>query len=341
MNAQIPEIKVVMKNTKYIIIVLLFILISGCSSGNNKPKIGVLFGNFKAKQWKLEKNFLEEEIKNSGAIPIIKIAYGNELNQIKQADSLIEEGIDVLVIAPINENNSGIIVRKAKKKNIKVISIHGLTKNADVDYHVAVNAMKIGEFMAQYAIEHVPQGNYVILLGAKNRSMINLQKGIYKVLQPHIQEKKINIVFQLFLDAWHQREAYYYTQKVLQLSDKKINVLLASYGGYCYGALKAARANNEKNMLIVGFGVDKNTIKNILKGQDILVIYRSPKKIAGKIAETAVYSALNKKIAYQDSTFNGKKYVPTIKIDPVIINKNNVQKYIFDEGYLTKSEVLK
>ncbi len=341
MNAQIPVIKVVMKNTKYIIIVLLFVLVSGCSSGNNTPKIGVLFGNFKSKTWKLEKKFLEAKIKSLGAIPIIKIAYGDELKQIKQADSLIKEHIDALIIAPINENNSGMIVRKAKKKNIKVISIYGLTRNADIDYYIIQNTTKVGNFMAQYAIQHVPEGNYVILLGKRNKNMLNLQKGIYQVLHSHIQQKKIDIVFQLFLDSWQQSEAYHYTNKVIQFSDKKINVLMASYSGFCYGALKAAIANNEKNMLIVGFGADKYSVKSILKGKDILVIYRSPKKIAEKIAETAVYSALNKKIAYQDSTFNGKKYVPTIKIDPVIINKNNVQKYIFDEGYLTKSEVLK
>ena len=330
-----------MKHLRYIILLSLLILFIGCRSNNKNIKIGILFGNFKSKVWKLEKKLLDAELKNLGSTTVIKIAHGDETKQIKQADSLLNENIDVLIIVPINENNSGIIVRKAKNKNIKVISIHGLVKNADIDFLIKHDVTKIGKYMAQYAVQHVPQGDYVILLGQKERNMLELKKGIYQILQPHIQQKKINIVFQLFLDSWQQNEAYYYTNKIIQFSDKKINVVLASYSGFCYGALKAAKVNKEKNMLVVGFGANKFSVKKILKGKDMLVIYRSPKKIAEKIAEIAVYSALNKKIAYQDSTFNGKKYVPTIKIDPVIINKNNVQKYIFDEGYLTKSEVLK
>ena len=47
-----------------------------------------------------------------------------------------------------------------------MISYDRLIRNADVDLYVSHQVEKIGAMQAQYALDHAPKGNYVLIGGA-------------------------------------------------------------------------------------------------------------------------------------------------------------------------------
>jgi D-xylose transport system substrate-binding protein len=330
---------------KYSLILTLFVSIFfiSCNSSNSNPKIGVLFGYYRAKKWKLEKKHLENKIKELGGIPIIKIADGDELKQITQATELIEQNVDVLIIAAINENNGAAIVRKAKNNNIKVIAYQKMIKNANLDCYISFNSKRVGELMAEYAIQKVPRGNYILLWGDQgDKNAHDIKNGAKNILKPYIEKQKINIVFETFNEGWKEANAYHNTFKAIQFSNKRIDAVIASFSGLAFGAAKAVLKNEIKNKIfVIGHNTNIATCRQILDNQEVFAVFRSPKNIAEKTAETAMLMARNENINFNDSVFNSRVIVPTIILDPVLINKENIQKYIFDGAYLKKEDVLK
>jgi len=332
-----------MKKRLCIFIILVAYLFSSCSMEKKDEKIGLLMGLYKAKRWKLERAFFEKRIKELGAIPIVKVSEHDDLKQIKQAEELINEKIDAVVIIASNENNAAAIVRKFHRAGIKVIADQRMIKNASLDAYITFNNKKTGELMAKYAVDKVPKGNYILLWGdTADKSAHDIKQGAINVLTPYIKNHSINIVYEMFVDNWRERDAFFYTNKVIQFSDTKIDAIIAPYSGMAYGAKKAIKKNNlEDKIFVVGHTPDVYSCKQIIAGKDIFVVYRSPKTIAYIMAETANNIAKDKQVNFTDSIFNGKIKVPTIIINPILVTKSNINQTVFEEGFVKKEKVFK
>jgi len=150
------------------VVLAAIIFASSCNTSTNKVKVGILFGSYKATRWALENKYLEEKINELGGELITKITEGNELEQENQAKELINSGIDVLIIIPVNADNAAKIVRLAHSKGVKVIAYDILIKNAELDYFVTFTGTKAGEYMAEYTVKRVPEGNYILLYGDRS-----------------------------------------------------------------------------------------------------------------------------------------------------------------------------
>ena len=131
-----------------------------------KNKIGVLFPHLEANsRWAKEAGYLKEHGSKQQLEILVKSAGKSSEHQLQQADSLIDAGAGVLIVAPVNSNKAGEIVRRAHANNVKVLAYGRTINNATPDYYVSYNVRKIGEAIVGYALNEKPAGNYVILWG--------------------------------------------------------------------------------------------------------------------------------------------------------------------------------
>ncbi|TRY23641.1 substrate-binding domain-containing protein, partial [Geobacillus sp. LEMMJ02] len=135
-------------------------------------------------------------------------ANGDDAAQLSQAEQLISEGVDVLVVVPHNAEASAAIVEKAHKEGIPVISYDRLIKNAEVDYYVSFDNVRVGEMQAQAIVEKAPKGNYVYIGGADTDNNAHLfRQGAMNVLKPLEEKGDIKIVYDQFSKDWKPEEA--------------------------------------------------------------------------------------------------------------------------------------
>src|SRR6266403_1933838 len=206
------------RRTLMLCLVLLALVAGGCVSstqqsnttgakkkkGPNDPVvIGFSMDTLKEERWQRDKDLVEKHAKELGVQVSVQVANGDDNLQVKQAENLLTQGVDVLIVAPHNGEIAASIVEAAHRQGVPVISYDRLIKNSDVDLYVSHQVVKIGEMQAQYALDHVPKGNYVLIGGSPtDNNAILLRQGQMKPLKPAIDRGDIKIVADQYAREW-------------------------------------------------------------------------------------------------------------------------------------------
>jgi D-xylose transport system substrate-binding protein len=335
MNTMMINVK---KGIYLAIICMVFI---SCKNENN-IKIGFLIDSFETARWLKDKQYFEDKVTELGGETITKSAQGDENLQYQQAEELIESGIDVLVIVATNTNTAAAIVRKAHSKGIPVIAYARMIPNSDLDYYISFNVEKIGELQAKYITERKPGGNYVLINGDKSDiNAIKEYNGVLSVLKTYTENNNIKILFSCFIDGWSPADASFYTEKILHLSSNQIDAIVVANDGMAESVIDVLKKNNMLDQIMIsGLDADVSACARILKGEQSMSVYMSIKNIANTGAELAMRIAQKQKSDFKlTGVFNGRKDVPSIVLDPIIIDKNNIESTVVAEAFHTMDEI--
>ncbi|HEX7137456.1 MAG TPA: substrate-binding domain-containing protein [Vicinamibacterales bacterium] len=304
-------------------------------------RIGFSMDTLKEERWQRDKQAVEQRAKEVGAQLDVQVANGDDAVQTKQADNMLTKGLDVLIVAPHNGEIAASIVEAAHRKGVPVISYDRLIRNADVDLYVSHQVERIGEMQAEYALSHVPKGNYLLIGGSPtDYNAILLRKGQMKVLQPAIDRKDIKIISDQYAREWKAEEALRLTEDALTRTDKHIDAIVASNDGTAGGAISALEAAGlAGKVLVTGQDAQKDAVQRIVKGTQTETIYKPIKPLADAAVDAAVKLAKKELVDAKDKINNGKKDVPSILITPVSVDKSNVDSTVIKDGYHTHADI--
>ncbi len=328
---------------KLLLITLTVGFLSTLTFGQEKqlvPKIGLLMANYIDVRWYKDQQFFEEKVKDLGAVLMMRDASNDPNNQLKQAIELIDSGVQVLVVIPVDSKAAGAIVPVAHKKGVKVISYDRLILDSDIDYYISFNSVLVGEYMAKYVTEIKPNGRYIFINGPKtdNNSLL-INKGVMNVLQPYINKGEIDLVFNKFLYEWIELDAYLTIEEYFNYT-KEIDAIITGADILARGVLMSLdKWGLSGEVLLTGQNGDLQAIYDILDGRQTMTMYKSLKTLGQKSAEIAVKVAKNEEIEWSEKIYNGKKEVPSILFDPVLVDKNNIRETVIADGHLTEEQV--
>jgi D-xylose transport system substrate-binding protein len=328
------------------VFVLLFIggmiITNSCQTKENKVKVGFLFSDFNSSRWEREANYFKERINSLGGEALIAVAGGDEAKQYSQAKEFISQGVQVLIITAANANTAAAIVRDAHNSGVKVIAYDGLIRNAELDYLVGFDLEEVGELQAQYVLKKRPEGNYIILNGDKvHQAAIDMNNGIMKILGPAINDKKIDIIYSAWIENWSGTNAFFYANKILEFSGKKIDAIIAANDGIAGGVADELRARGITNtILLTGQDGDLDACNRIYNGEQTMTVYKSSKLIAYAAADLALKIARNEKPEGLKYLFNGRLDIPTVLLEPIAVDKANIESTIIAEGIYSLDEFI-
>ncbi|HOP75278.1 MAG TPA: substrate-binding domain-containing protein [Bacillota bacterium] len=314
---------------------------SGCQWWNRKThslsepqpiKIGLSIATLQEERWRRDRDYFAERIRQLGGELIVQNANNDHQKQLQQVDYLLSQQIKVLVIVPHDLNRAATIVQQAKKAGVKVISYDRLIRNADLDLYISFDNIKVGEFMAEYLVNRIPRGNYVIINGAptdNNCYMFN--QGYKNVLQRYLDEKQIEIIFEAWAEDWRPEEAYQYIQTLLS-QNKKIDAVIAANDSLASAVIEAlAEWRMASNVMVVGHDADLSGCQRIVEGTQLMTVYKPIRKLAYRAADLAMAMATGKELKIDGQPiFNGKHFIKSEIITPIPIDKDNMDVIIKD-----------
>jgi len=303
-------------------------------------RIGFSMDTLKEERWQRDKRLVEQRAKEIGAVLDVQVANGDDAVQTKQADNMLTKGVDVLIVAPHNGEIAASIVEAAHRKGVPVISYDRLIRDSDVDLYLSHQVERIGEMQADYALKHVPKGNYVLIGGSPtDYNALLLRKGQMNILKPAIARGDVKIISEQFAREWKAEEALRITEDALTRTGNKIHAIVASNDGTAGGAISALDAAGlAGKVMVTGQDAQKDAMQRIVKGTQTMTVYKPIQPLAFGAVDAAIKLARKEPVETRDKINNGKKDVPSILIAPIVVDKSNVDITIKD-GYHTREDI--
>ena len=329
---------------RLITICFLFFLVSGCGPKEKQHvKVGFLLHALDKERWENDRDFLIQKVQELGGDVVVKIADNDAEKQLEQANELLSNGVDVLVVVPVDQFAAAEIVNAAHAKDVKVISYDRLIKNCDLDFYVSTDNVDIGTLQARYLTTIKPEGNYALIGGARrdNNSKF-LYLGQMNVLEPLVEKGDIKVVYNVFTEDWKEEEGYEQTKKMLG-QGIKVDAIIAGNDAIAYGVLKELNeAGLENKVLLAGMDADLRNLQQIVAGHQTCTVYKPFDKMAATTAEVAVKMAKGEEVERTFQTIsNGKVLVPVVYHDAMVVNRENLKLTVISEGYQKEEEVFK
>jgi D-xylose transport system substrate-binding protein len=325
---------------------VLVLLLTGCakSGGAHKIKIGLSLDTLKEERWQHDRDLFVAHATELGAEVLVQAANNDETLQNSQAENLLTEGVDVLVVVPHNGKTAATIVDAAHKAGVPVIAYDRLINDSDLDLYISFDNVKVGEMQADYLVKHQPKGNYVLIGGAPtDHNAVMFRQGQMNVLKPLVDKGDIKIVADQWANDWLPVEALKITENALTKNNNQIDAVVVSNDGMAGGVVQAL---NEQNLagkvLVSGQDADLAACQRIVAGTQSMTVYKPIKKLAEKAVELAI--ALAQKQPVTDKTTmvnNGKKDVSSVLLEPIEVDKDNLDNTVIADGFQKKEDVYK
>ncbi|MCR8849412.1 D-xylose ABC transporter substrate-binding protein [Rossellomorea sp. SC111] len=306
-------------------------------------KIGFSMDTLEEERWVRDRDLFKQAVEDLGAEVEIMEARGNDALQVLQAETLISQGIDVLVIVPYNAEAAAAIVQKAHRAGIKVVSYDRLVKNADIDLYVSFDNERVGELQAKALTERVPNGKYVYIGGADTDYNAHLmKKGVFSVLDSLIDQGDIQIVYDQWTDNWLPVNAYTNMKEALKANHNEIDAVIAANDATAGMALKALEeAGLERKVPIAGQDAELAAAQRIVQGTQTMTVYKPINTLAHEAASLAIALAKNEYIDTDKKINNGKIEVPSVLLEPIAVNRENLDRTIIADGFHSREDVYK
>jgi D-xylose transport system substrate-binding protein len=315
---------------------------SGGPKTGGPVRIGFSMDTLKEERWQRDKALVEQRCQEVGAQCEVQVANGNDAVQIQQADNMLTKGVDVLIVAPHNGQVAASIVEAAHRQGVPVISYDRLIRNSDVDLYVSHQVLKIGQMQAQYALDHAPKGNYVLIGGSQaDNNALLLIEGQMQVLKPAVDRGDIKIVAQQYAREWLASEALRIAEDALTKNNNDIQAIVASNDGTAGGAVSAIPPHLVGKILVTGQDAALDAVQRVVEGKQTMTIYKPIQPLAFAAVDAAIKLARKEKVDAKDKINNGKIDVPAMLFEPMILDKNNVMQTVIKDGYHKLEDVYK
>jgi D-xylose transport system substrate-binding protein len=308
------------------------ILLISCTT---KPEIGLVTGN--AGNGRLDKDqkfFTEKVIEAGGEVILAEQPAG-----IKR---IMENGVDALVIMSENPIVTTEAVKLARQYNIPVIAYDQMIRNCPFDLYVSFDYAGIGEMQAKNLVSACNKGKYGIIGGPVNDNKSYLMRaGQFRILQSYIESGAITVVFEQYVDFSSADEGYRLMKYCLETCGN-IDALLVADDLIADGVVKAVLESGSVFPKIAGSGASEEACKRILKGHQLMTVYRPVEALAAKTADVAVKIALERKPPEKSVTMDNGYPVPAILIPAMEVNSRtiklsvNAREYFRNLGMTTK-----
>ena len=311
--------------------------------GEKKIRIGFAMDALKQERWQKDRDLFLARAAELGADVLLQTADGNDDAQLKQVESLLTQGIDVLVLVPHNAEIAGAMVEMAKKQGVPVISYDRLVRNSALDLYVSFDNEKVGELQAKYLFEKMPKGNYALIGGAPtDNNATLLRKGQLNILQPAIDRGDIKVVADQWAKEWLVEEALKHAENALTQNNNKIDAFVVSNDGTAGGVVEAlSKQGLAGKILVSGQDAELAALQRIVKGTQTMTVYKPISRLAPAAVDAAVALAKKQPTGATRTVNNGRIDVPSILIEPIAVDKQNIDSTVVKDGFQARDKIYK
>lgn len=314
-------------------------MVSGAPAQAKAPKLGFILSTMQEERYQRDKRVFTETAEKLGAKVVFASCNNNEQTQAAEVENLLSQGVDALVIQPVNGDTASAFVKAAQADGVPVIAYDRLIKNAKIDAYITEDSFHVGQLQAEAAVKFTQgHGNYVILMGQAGHSVAEARTaGIMSVLKKH---PDVKLVVKQYHPGWSPNLAMQTTENALTQNKNNIQAVIANNSGMAHGAIQALDEQKlTGKVFVAGADADLTAIRDIVAGKQQFEVQISIQDMAKRAAEVA-FAVASKSDWKADSMMNnGKGDVKTVNTPVFAVDRSLVEERIVKTGFHPREAV--
>ncbi|KGP79035.1 MULTISPECIES: multiple monosaccharide ABC transporter substrate-binding protein [unclassified Paenibacillus] len=356
------------KGALFIWLLVMTMVLSACnlaeSETGSKAKgyVGISMPTKSSERWVGDGENMVRLFQEQGYKTDLQYAEDVVENQISQIENMITKGVDVMVVASVDGNTLTDVIKKAHDQGIQIISYDRLIRNTPyLTYYATFDNFKVGVLQASYIEQKLGlkegKGPYNIELFGGSPDDNNAYfffDGAMSVLKPYMDSGKLVVrskqmtMAQIATLRWDGALAQSRMDNLLSAyySGDNLDAVLSPYDGISIGIISSLKGvgygkANKPLPVITGQDAELASIKSIVAGEQTQTVFKDTRKLAEQTVEMANSILQGKPAEVNDdkSYNNGIKIIPAYLLDPISVDRTNVEKDIVGSQYYTKEEI--
>jgi D-xylose transport system substrate-binding protein len=324
---------------------------AGAKGGVAGAKIGVILPDeTTSARWTADDpRYLKAAFQAAGVPVDIRNAKGDKGLFTQIADSMMKEGVKVLVVVSLDSESGKAVLDKARAAKIKTIDYDRLTLNGNADFYVSFDNVKVGQLQGQGLVDCLQARkvhNPVVaeLNGSPTDNNATLFKeGYDDVLQLKYDAAEFTKGPDQSVPEWNNGQGGKIFERMMEHQKLITGVLAANDGlaGAVVGVLKKKGLNGK--VPVTGQDATVEGLQRILTGDQCMTVYKAIEPEARAAAKLAVNlykgtainpASVGEAIGKLKDPESGR-YIQFVSLNPVAITKSNIQ-VVLDDGFVDK-----
>lgn len=341
---------------------------SGKTGGSSSVSVGIVLPTKDEPRWVQDEQRFKDALSDSKYTTEILFSQGSSAKEKENVETLLNKGIEVLIIAPHDGAAAGSAVEAAKKEGVTVISYDRLITETDaIDYYVTFDSVAVGAAQGQYLIDNAKGTNVPLYLYAGASSDNNaflFFEGAWKVLQPKIADgtfviansseavalkdkqeltrDELGKILGQVTTNWDPNEAKNKAQTHLTAAAANLKgdvAILAPNDGTARSIADVFGTDSEiTSFAVTGQDAEKASIQYIIDGKQSMTVFKDVRTLVSDAIGMAIDVLDGKTPSTTGSYNNGKVDVKAKQTNVIVVNEENVKKELIDSGYYEASE---
>jgi putative multiple sugar transport system substrate-binding protein len=334
--------------------------------------VGIAMPTNSLERWNRDGQYLKEQFEAAGYEAMLKFSDNDTNQQNNDIQTMIADGVDVLIIAAIDGDTLSQTLAEAKEAGIPVIAYDRLIMNTDaVSYYVSFDNYTVGVLQGTFVKDALDldnaEGPFTIEFTAGDPADNNAGyffNGAYDTLEPYIESGVLVIPSgktsfeQVATESWATDKAMENFQNTLAsyYSDgTELDVALCSNDSTALGVAQAIISDyaGSNTPIVTGQDGDVANLRNIVDGIQTMTVYKNVSDeagatlvlaqalLAGETPGEELLDELDVEAAFDTESYdNGTGIIPSYLLVPWTVTVDNLEDlvatglYAWDGDYL-------
>ncbi|MBA2514797.1 MAG: substrate-binding domain-containing protein [Solirubrobacterales bacterium] len=305
--------------------------------------IGVAMKTQLQRRWGFDVKAMQDQAAKTGDKLIVQYANDDPAAQADQVENLLSQGIDALIIVPVDDKAAGALADQARNQKVPVVSYDIAVRDTEIDFFVERDNEQAGLMQIEAAKKAVPEGKYALLKG-------DAAVGVAQIMTSQWKEKlegdgDVQVVYDQWIKNFDPGTAQSRAEDVLSRNNDDVDAFLSLNDGMATGIAQALAGRNlDGKVFLSGLDADPANLELIASGAQTMTVYTPVDDEAVAAVEAARALAAGE-TPESDATFdNGAGQIPTARIEVEEINQDNLCEFVaggLPEGWVEDPSVLK
>ncbi len=321
-----------------------------------RTDVGLSMPTLALQRWVVDGLALVRSLDKLGYSSELQFANNDVPTQIAQIDGMLQKGVKLLIVAPIDGSTLGPILKKAAEQKVKVISYDRLIRNTPhIDYYATFDNYQVGvqqgtEIVKRLKLEEAKGPFLIELFGGSpdDNNAFFFYDGAMSVLKPYLDKGQLVIgsgqagMDAVSTKAWNGATARLRFEKILDkvYAKQRLNAVLSPNDGIAIELLAALKkagygVGGFPLPVVSGQDADLQSVRSIIRQEQAFTIFKDTRELAEVTAKMAQSILTGKKPAINDEkTYNnGEKIVPSYLLKPMVVDRGNWREALVTSGY--------